>query len=81
MHLRPRQKFLLLWGHRDESSSDPTKDCVNEYLGKQMPKRMLPGELVWQQADRPKELAYITHSSGYYLISLIKILISTFVVL
>ena len=85
MHLRPRQKLLLLLGHRDQSSSDPTKDCINDYLGKQMSKRTLPsappGKLVWQQTDRPKGLAYITHSSGYYLISLIKILISTFVVL
>lgn len=83
MHLKPRQKLLLLLGHRDQSSNDPTKDYVSEYLGKQMPKRTLPnapsGELVWQQADRPKGLAYITHSSWYYLISLIKILILTFV--
>lgn len=38
----PRQKLLLLWGHRDQSSSDLTKDCVKEYLGKQMSKRVLP---------------------------------------
>lgn len=72
-HLRPRQKVLLLLRHRDQSSSNSTKDCVNEYLGKQMSDRVLPsalpGELVWQQADRPKALAYASHSSAYYLIS------------
>lgn len=85
MHLKHRQKLLLLLGHRDQSSNDPTKDYVSEYLGKQMPKRALPNapsrELVWQQADRPQRLAYINHSSWYYLISLIKILILTCVAL
>lgn len=83
--LRPRQKLVLLLGPRDQSSSDPTKDCISEYLGKQMSKRTvpsaLPGELLWQQADRPRGLAQVTHSSGYYSISRIKILISTFGVL
>jgi hypothetical protein len=63
----PQTELLLLLGHRDS-----TKNCVKEYFGKQMSKRVLPnalpGELVWQQADRPKRLEYTTHSSGYYLI-------------
>ena len=78
------ETFVAL-GHGDQSSSEPTKDCVSEYLGKQMSTRTLPnappGELVWQQADRPQGLACIAHSSGYHLIRPIKILISTFVVL
>lgn len=76
---------LVALGHGDQCSRDPIKDCVTEYLGKQMSKRTLPnaprGELVWQQADRPQGLASITHSSGYHLIRLMKILISPFVVL
>lgn len=79
---RRRQKLLWLLGCRDQRSSDLTKARVNEYLGKQMSERMLPsappGELVWQQADRPRGLACFAHSSGHYFISPVKIPTATF---